>query len=86
MSDVTKILHRLAIIQRDHRKICHTSYSDLHDFPRPRPDSMSFQPGKCDFYILGLSRIRTNPVTPNKNYGHGEKTHQPSKEPIIHGY
>ena len=37
---------RLAIIQRDHRNICHTNYSHFHDFPRPRPDSRTFQAWK----------------------------------------
>jgi len=43
MLDVTKILHYLVIIQKDHRKICHTSYSHFHDFPRLS------RPGKCDY-------------------------------------
>jgi len=43
---VTKILHCLVIIQRDHRKICHTIYSHFHDSPVPSPDSRNFQAWK----------------------------------------
>jgi len=34
--DLTKILHCLVISQRDHRKNCHTSYWQFHDFPGPK--------------------------------------------------
>ena len=44
--DVTKILQCLVIVQRDHRKICHTSYSHFRVFPGLRPDSRTFQAWK----------------------------------------
>ena len=58
----TKILHCLAIIQRDHWKICHTSYSHFHDFQGPRPDSSTFRAWKMwlTFQVFPKS-VRTLP-------------------------
>ena len=54
-----KYFHCLVIIQTDHWKMCHTSYSHFNDLPGPRSDSRTFQAWKMWLWNF---RICTNPV------------------------